>query len=174
MKMVMHEGAVRGWKDARREFGHAMLIMASVLMVFALGALAFKTWILVSWPRTTGTVVDSVLTMKKFSDGTTGCAAVEKIQYFVEGQSLLLRIEGGKPTQNCTEVEAQLNSLRGQTRRIAYDKRVPEATYINPGFNAGFYRDAVILGRIAVLLGIMGWAAIQSHRWRLKREAGRT
>ena len=173
MTKVMHEGAVHGLKDARRQFGQAMLAMAGVMMVFGLGAFAFKTWILVSWPRTTGTVVDSFLTMKKSGDGTTGCAAVEKVQYFVSGQSLLLRNEGRKPTQNCTEVEAQLNALRGQTRRIAYDKRVPEATYLNPGFNAEFYRDAVILGRIALLLGIMGWAAIQSHRWKLKREAGR-
>ncbi len=169
---IAHKAVLQGLRDVWLQFGQAMLAMAGVMLVFALGAFAFKTWILFSWPQTNGTVIDSVLTMKRSGDGTTGCAAVESVQYFVDGQSLILKYGGRNLTRDCAGVEATLTAVRGQSRRIAYNKRMPDATYPNPGFNLDFYRDALILGRIAILTGIMGLAAIQRHRSRLKREAG--
>ena len=170
---IMHKAVLQGVKDVKRQFGQAMLSLAGVMLVFALGAAAFKTWILFSWPQTTGTVVDSVLATNRSGDGTTACAAVESVQYVVDGQSLLLRNGERSQTKDCAQVQAGLDAVRGQIRRIAYNKSAPESTYINPGFNPEFYRDTVILGRIGILLGIMGWAAIQSHRRKLKREEER-
>jgi len=168
---IAHKAAIQGLRDVWLQFGKAMLSVAGVMLVFASGAFAFKTWVLFSWPQTNGTVIDSVLTMKRSGDGTIGCAAVESVQYFVGGQSLILKYGGHNLTADCAAVEANLAAVRGQSRKIAYNKRVPEATYPNPGFNGEFYRDALILGRIAILTGILGLAAIQRHRARLKREA---
>jgi len=170
---IMHKAALQGVKDVKGQFGQAMLSLAGIMLAFALGAAAFKTWILFSWPQTTGTVVDSVLTTKRSGDGTTACAAVESVQYVVDGRSLLLENGERSRTKDCSQVEAGLDVVRGQIRRIAYNKNAPESTYINPGFNSEFYRDTVVLGRIGILLGIMGWAGIQSHRRTLKREEGR-
>jgi hypothetical protein len=169
----MHKAALQGVKDVKAQFGKAMLSLAGVMLAFALGAAGFKTWILFAWPQTTGTVVDSVLTTNRSGDGTTACAAVESVQYVVDGQSLLLRNGERSQTKDCAQVQAGLDAVRGQIRRIAYNKSAPESTYMNPGFNPEFYRDTLVLGRIGILLGIMGWAAIQSNRRMLKREEDR-
>lgn len=168
---IAYRAALQGVSDVWFQFGKAMLSVAAVMLVFPLGSFAYKTWILLSWPETNGTVIESVLTMKRSGDGTTGCAAVESVQYVVYGRSLILKYGGRNLTQDCAGVEATLSAVRGQSRRIAYKRQMPEFTYPNPGFNTEFYRDALILGRIAILTGIMGLAAIQRQRSKLKREA---
>jgi hypothetical protein len=166
---ISHKAVLEGTRDVWRQFGEAMLSVAAVMLVFALIAFVFRTWILLSWPQTSGTVVDSVLIMKRSGDGTLGCAAVESVQYYVNGRSLTVKYRGHALTNDCASMEATLDAVRGQHRRIVYNKRLPEATYSNPGVNADFYRDALLLGRIALLTGIMGFAAIQRHRSKVNR-----
>jgi len=151
MASVRSSHAFRGWRHAD----------------ICVGAFAFKTWVLVSWPRANGTVIDSTMTMKKAADGTAECAAVESVQYFADGQSFIVKDGGRKLARDCAGVERTLAALRGQPRTIAYNKSLPDATYTNPAFNAEFYRDGLLLARIAILAGILGLAAIQRHR-RLK------
>jgi hypothetical protein len=103
---IMHKAALQGVKDVKAQFGKAMLSLAGVMLTFALGAAGFKTWILFAWPQTTGTVVDSVLTTNRSGDGTTACAAVESVQYVVDGQSLLLRNGERSQTKDCAQVQA--------------------------------------------------------------------
>src|SRR5271156_2905344 len=81
-------------KDWLAPAGRAMVIIAGSILAIAVGAFLFKTWILYSWPRTTGVVISSRLETSRSDDGTVLCGAVYSVQYSVNGKDAVAQ-QGG-------------------------------------------------------------------------------
>ena len=149
--------------------GQGMIIMAGCMLLIAVAALGFKTWILYSWPRANGTVIKSRIETMTSDDGVPMCSAVELVQYVVDGQQKVVETGGHSFTGNCKEMEARVAAARGQSRTVVYNKRAPGATYINPGWNIEFYLIAFVVTWIAGAFGLAGCVAIRVSRWMVKK-----
>ena len=158
-----------GVRDAMEPSGQALIILAWCMLAIAVGAFAFKTWILYSWPRTSGTVVRSRIVTSTSDDGTKMCSAVESVQYDIDGRQLVIDAGGHSFTSSCSEIEARVASALGQNRTVVNNKRAPGATYVNPSFNIEFYLVAFVLTFSAGAFGLGGWVSIRISRWMAKR-----
>ncbi|MGO9864031.1 MAG: DUF3592 domain-containing protein [Terriglobales bacterium] len=141
-----------------------MLVSGVCMLVFAVGAFLFKTWILYSWPRAAGVVVSSRLATSLSDDGTVLCSAVHSVQYSVNGKNFVTQQGGRTFTNNCAEVKAEVESVRGQNRTVTYNKLVPESAYVEPGFNFDFYFVAFILTCLGSVFAVVGWVCIRVVR----------
>ena len=159
-----------GTRDAMEPTGQALIIIAGCILVIAASAFGFKTWILYSWSRVNGTVVSSRVATETSDEGVRTCSVVESVQYAVDGHEKVIETGGHSFTSNCKEIEAKVAAAPGQIRAVAYNKRAPGATYINPGFTFDFYWVAVILTLMAGVFGFGGWTQIRVYRWMVKRE----
>jgi len=162
---IFPEGA-RDWLEPS---GKAIVILAACMLAIAASAFVFKTWILYSWSRTNGTVVNSHVATTASDDGTTMCSAVESVQFVVDGQQKVVDSGGHTFTDNCKEIEARVATVRGQKRTVIYNRRAPGATYVNPGFNLEFYLVAFVLTCMAGAFAFAGWVAIKVGRWMVRR-----
>jgi len=145
--------------------GRALVIIAGCILAIALGAFLFKTWILYSWPRTTGVVISSHLETSYSDDGTVLCSAVYSVQYSVNGRNVVAQQGGHTFTNRCEETKAEVETARGQHRTVTYNRLAPGSVYVEPGFNLEFYLVAFILTCMAGGFAIFGWAGIGLGRW---------
>ncbi len=154
-----------GVRDLLVPAGQAMVIIAGCILAIAVGVFLFKTWILYSWPRTTGVVVSSRLVTSLSEDGAVLCSAVHSVQYSVNGKNFVTQQGGHTFTNNCAELKAEVESARGQNRTVTYNKMAPGSVYVEPGFNLEFYLVAFILTCLASGFTVFGWAGIRVGRW---------
>jgi hypothetical protein len=140
------------------------------MLAIAASAFTFKTWILYSWSTTNGTVVKSHVERTASDDGTTMCSAVESVHYVVDGRDLFVENGGHSFTGDCASVQKAVANAPGQSRVVAYNKRAPGATYVNPGFNIEYYLVAFVLTCMAGAFAFAGWAGIRVGRWMVKRD----
>ena len=154
-----------GARDAVEPTGQALVIIAGCILAIAVGALLFKTWILYSWPRTSGVVISSRLDTTSTDDGTLMCSAVHLVRYSVNGRNLVVQQGGHTFSGHCAEVKAQVEAARGQPRTVAYHRLAPGSAYVEPGFNLEFYLVAFILTCMAGGFAIFGWVGIRVGRW---------
>jgi hypothetical protein len=145
--------------------GQALVIIAGCILAVAVGASLFKTWILYSWPRTTGVVVSSRLETSRSDDGTVLCSAVYSVQYSVNGKDAVARQGGHTFTDRCDKIKAEVETALGQHRTVTYNRLAPGSVYVEPGFNLEFYLVAFILTCMAGGFAIFGWAGIGVGRW---------
>ncbi len=156
-----------GTRDAMEPTGQAMIIIAACMLLIGIGAFGFKTWVLYSWPRVNGTVINSRVDMMYSDNGTPICSAA--VQYAVDGQQRIIQNGGHSFTGDCKEIKARVAAAQGQSRTIVFNKRAPGATYVNPGFTIEFYLFAVVLTFLAVAFGLGGWVELKVYRWMAKR-----
>jgi hypothetical protein len=154
----------KGAKDAMTPIGQVLLILAGCMLMIAVAVFAFKTWVLYSWPRTTGTVINSHVTRMTSDDGTPICSAAESVQYLVDGRRLVVETGGRSFTRRCSEIQAQVVAALGQKRVVMYDKRSPDTTYVDPGFDLEFYLVAFVMACLAGGFGIAGLIATAIQR----------
>ena len=141
------------------------MIIAGSILAIAAGAFLFKTWILYSWPRTTGTVISSRLETSRSDDGAVLCSAVSLVQYSVNGKDVVAQQGGHTFTDRCEKVKAEVEAARGQHRTVTYNRLAPGSVYVEPGFNLEFYLVAFILTCLAGGFAIFGWVGIWVGRW---------
>lgn len=122
-----------GVRDAIEPTGQALVIIAGCILAIAVGAFLFKTWILYSWPQTTGVVIGSHLDTTSTDDGTLMCSAVYLVQYSVDGKNLVVQQGGHTFTGRCAEVKTKIAVARGQPRIVAYHRLAPGSAYVEPG-----------------------------------------
>ncbi len=154
-----------GIRDLMAPAGQALVIIAGCILAIAVGAFLFKTWILYSWPRTTGIVISSRLERSKSEDGTALCSAIDSVQYSVNGKNLVAQQGGHTFTNRCDEKKAEVENSLGQYRTITYNRLAPGSVYVEPGFNLEFYLVAFILTCMAGGFAAFGWAGIRLGRW---------
>jgi hypothetical protein len=158
-----------GVRDAMEPTGQALIILSWCILAIGVSVFAFKTWILYSWPRTNGTEVRSHIVTSTSDDGIKTCSAVESVQYAIDGRQLVIEAGGHSFTSNCLEIEARVATALGQNRTVAYNKRAPGATYVDPSFNMEFYLVSVVMVFLAGAFGLGGWVLIRASRWMAKR-----
>jgi hypothetical protein len=158
---IFPEGA-RDWLAAG---GRALVIIAGCILAIAVGAFLFKTWILYSWPRTSGTVISSRLQTSRSDDGTVLCSAIYSVQYSVDGKDAVAQQGGHTFTNLCEKVRSEVEGARGQHRTVTYYRLAPGSVYVEPGFNIEFYLVAFILTCLAGGLAIFGWVGTILGRW---------
>jgi Protein of unknown function (DUF3592) len=160
----------KGARDWLEPTGKAMITLACCMLAIAAGTFALKTWILYSWSRTDGTVVKSHVERMTSDDGTITCSAVESVRYAVDGRDSFIENGGHTFTSDCASVQKAVANAPGQSRVVAYNKRAPGATYVNPGFTIEFYLVAFVLTCMAGAFAFAGWAGIRVGRWMVKRD----
>lgn len=153
-----------GLQDAMPALGNAIIIAACMLAI-AVAVFGLKTWILYTWPRTSGTVVSSRVEKSTNDDGTELCSAVESVAYRINGKDLVVQAGGHTFTNDCPDVERRAQESKGQSRVVVYNKWAPGATYVNPGFNIEFYLVAFVLTCMSVGFAFAGWSAIGIYKW---------
>ena len=156
-------------RDAMEPTGQAFIIIAGSMLAIAVCTFAFETWILYSWPRTTGTVISSRVATSTSDDGTAMCSAIESVQYIVDGRNLVLETGGHAFTSKCLEIEANVASVRGQSRTVLYNKHGAGTAYVNPAFTIEFYLISFALTCGAGAFGLAGWMLIRVSRWMVKK-----
>ena len=122
-----------GARDLIKPAGKAFVIIAACMLVLAACAFLVKTWILFSWPRTTGIVIRSHVETSRSDDGTILCSAVQSVQYAVNGKDAVAQQGGHTFTNRCAEVKAEVETSLGKPRTVTYNKLAPGTVYVDPG-----------------------------------------